>query len=232
MNTANGINQSGSKLLLKAIARIAFAFVFMVTLIFVPAGTIRFINGWLFIAGLMVPMIFTFIFLYNKDPELLEKRMNAREKEDVQKKYIILSFPLVIIAYLTAGFDFRFQWSDVPMWLVVISLFIMIGGYAMFVVVLMQNRYASRTIEIQHEQKVIETGLYSVVRHPMYLAVSMLYLSSVLVLCSYFALIPMFLLTISLVIRINNEEKVLIKGLPGYDNYMKKVKYRMIPFIW
>ena len=118
------------------------------------------------------------------------------------------------------------------MWLVLLALVIMIGGYAMFIVVMMQNRYASRIIEIQHEQKLIDTGLYSVVRHPMYLAATILYLGSSLVLGSYYALIPMLLLPFLLAFRIINEEKVLLQGLPGYEVYVKKVKYRMIPLIW
>jgi protein-S-isoprenylcysteine O-methyltransferase Ste14 len=232
MNAAITANQPGNKLLLKVLTRFFFAFAFIGVLIFVPAGTIKYINGWLFIAGLMVPMIFTLIFLYIKDPELLEKRMNMKEKEDAQKKYIRFSLFLYIIAYIIPGLDYRFQWSDVPLWLVVVALVIMIGGYAMFIVVMMQNRYASRIIEIQNEQKLIDTGLYSVVRHPMYLAATILYLASSIVLGSYYALIPMFLLPLLLAFRIINEEKVLLQGLPGYEAYIKKVRYRMIPLIW
>ena len=232
MNTTVITNQSGNKLLFKVAIRIIFALVFMGILIFVPAGTMKFFNGWLFIAGLIVPMTFTLIFLYKRDPELLEKRMNIKEKEDAQKKYIKFSILLYIVAYIMPGLDYRFHWSDVPMWLVVVALVIMIGGYAMFIVVMMQNRYASRIIEIQHEQKLIDTGLYSVVRHPMYLAATILYLASSFVLGSYYALIPMFLLPFLLAFRIINEEKVLLQGLPGYEAYMKKVKYRMIPLIW
>ncbi len=232
MNTTVITNQSANKLLFKVAIRIIFAFVFMGILIFVPAGTMKFLNGWLFIAGLIVPMTFTLIFLYKRDPELLEKRMNIKEKEDAQKKYIKFSILLYIVAYIMPGLDYRFHWSDVPMWLVFVALMIMIGGYVMFIVVMMQNRYASRIIEIQHEQKLIDTGLYSVVRHPMYLAATILYLASSLVLGSYYALIPMLLLPFLLAFRIINEEKVLLQGLPGYEAYMKKVKYRMIPLIW
>jgi protein-S-isoprenylcysteine O-methyltransferase Ste14 len=232
MNTAITTNQPGNKLLVKVLTRVFFAIIFIGVIIFVPAGTIKFLNGWLFIAGLIVPMTFTLIFLYKRDPELLEKRMNTKEKEDAQKMYIKISILLFIIAYLIPGLDFRFHWSDVPFWLVAISLAVMVGGYIMFIVVMMQNRYASRIIEIQHEQKLIDTGLYSVVRHPMYLAATILYLSSALVLGSYYALIPMLLLPFLLAFRIINEEKVLIQGLPGYEAYMKKVKYRMIPLIW
>ena len=232
MSTAITTTQAGNKLLLKVLIRFLFAFIFIGVLIFVPAGTIKFLNGWLFIGGILLPMTFTLIYFYNKDPELLEKRINMKEREDAQKKYLKLSLILFVVAYIIPGLDYRFHWSEVPMWLVLVALVIMICGYIMFIVVMMQNRYASRVIEIQLEQKLIDTGLYSVVRHPMYLAATILYVASTLVLGSYYALIPMLFLPFLLALRINNEEKVLLKGLPGYEAYMKKVKYRMIPFIW
>jgi len=232
MNTINTTNQSGNKLLIKVLTRFLFAFIFIGVLLFIPAGTIKFLNGWLFIGGILLPMTFTLIYFYIKDPELLEKRINMKEREDAQKKYLKLSLILFVVAYIIPGLDFRFHWSHVPMWLVLLALVIMICGYIMFIVVMMQNRYASRVIEIQHEQKLIDTGLYSVVRHPMYLAATILYVASTLVLGSYYALIPMILLPFLLALRIHNEEKVLLKDLPGYEAYMKKVKYRMIPLIW
>lgn len=232
MNTAVTTNHPVNKLLPKILIRVFFAIIFIGVLIFVPAGNIRFLNGWLFISGIFLPMTFTLIYFYTKDPELLEKRMNIKEKEDAQKKYLKLSLILFVAAYIIPGLDYRFHWSEVPMWLVLVALVIMICGYIMFIVVMKQNRYASRVIEIQHEQKLIDTGLYSLVRHPMYTAATILYLSSVLVLGSYYALIPMLLLPFLLALRINNEEKVLIQGLPGYEEYMKRVKYRMIPLIW
>jgi protein-S-isoprenylcysteine O-methyltransferase Ste14 len=177
-------------------------------------------------------MTFTLIYLLIKDPELLEKRIKIKEKENAQKKYIKLSILLFVIAYIIPGLDFRFKWSSVPMWLVMVSLLIMICGYIGFIIVMLQNRYASRVIEIQNEQKLIDTGLYSFVRHPMYLSAIILYVASALVLGSYYTLIPMLLLPFLLAYRIKNEEKVLIKGLPGYEEYTKRVKYRMIPFIW
>ena len=232
MNTAVTTNHPVNKLLPKILIRVFFAIIFIGVLIFVPAGNIRFLNGWLFIGGIFLPMTFTLIYFYTKDPELLEKRMNIKEKEDAQKKYLKLSLILFVAAYIIPGLDYRFHWSEVPMWLVLVALVIMICGYIMFIVVMKQNRYASRVIEIQHEQKLIDTGLYSLVRQPMYTAATILYLSSVLVLGSYYALIPMLLLPFLLALRINNEEKVLIQGLPGYEEYMKRVKYRMIPLIW
>jgi len=221
-----------NRIFIKAILRFFAGFVFISLLIFLPAGTIHFPNGWLFITGLLLPMIFTLTLLAGKDPELLEKRINLKEREAEQKKYVKLSILIFVIAYIIPGFDYRFGWSDVPLWLVLASLALMLAGYAMFIIVMIQNRYASRVIEIQKEQKLIDTGLYSVVRHPMYLAATILYLSSSLVLGSYYALIPMAILPFLLGYRIINEEKVLQKGLPGYDKYMGRIKYRMIPYIW
>jgi protein-S-isoprenylcysteine O-methyltransferase Ste14 len=217
---------------MKAFVRFLLGFVFISLLIFLSAGTIRFLNGWLFIGGLLLPMIFALTYLIIKDPELLEKRINLREREEEQKKYVKLSILIYVIAYIIPGLDYRFGWSEVPLWLVLVSLVIMLTGYAMFMIVMLQNRYASRVIEIQKEQKLIDTGLYSFVRHPMYLAATILYLASSLVLGSYYSLIPMAILPFLLGYRIVNEEKVLLKGLPGYDKYMEKVKYRMIPYIW
>jgi len=216
----------------KALVKFALGFLFISLLIFVPAGTLHFMNGWIFIAGLLVPMTFALFYLINKDPELLEKRLNMKEKEEEQKKYVKFSVLLYVVSYLIPGFDYRFGWSNVPLWLVLVSLIFMLSGYAMFIIVMKQNSYASRVIEIQEEQKVIDTGLYSVVRHPMYLAASILYLSSALVLGSYCTLIVMSVLPFLLGFRIINEDKVLLKGLPGYDKYREKVKYRMIPFVW
>lgn len=232
MNSSIAINESKKKMLFKVLIRFFLVFIFIGILIFLPAGTLKFFNGWLFVAGLLIPMTFTLIYLLIKDPELLEKRIKIKEKENAQKKYIKLSILLFVIAYIIPGLDFRFKWSSVPMWLVMVSLLTMICGYIGFIIVMLQNRYASRIIEIQNEQKLIDTGLYSFVRHPMYLSAIILYVASALVLGSYYTLIPMLLLPFLLAYRIKNEEKVLIKGLPGYEEYTKRVKYRMIPFIW
>lgn len=232
MNSDIKIIKSKWILLKKVLIRYILAFVFIGLLIFISAGTLKFINGWIFIAGLIIPMTFTLIYLMVKDPELLEKRIQLREKENVQKRYVKLSILLYIIAYVIPGLDYRYHWSDVPNWLVIISLVVMIFGYVMFIKVMLQNRYASRIIEIQDKQKLIDKGLYRIVRHPMYLAATILYMASTIVLGSYYTLIPMILLPFLLGYRIKNEEKVLREGLPGYNEYMKKVKYRLIPFIW
>ena len=232
MDYEQTVSISRRAILLKVLFRILIAYTFIGLLIFLPAGTFQFFNGWLFIAGLFIPMVFVFIYLMIKDPELLEKRIQMKEKEKEQKIYVKLSMLLSVAAYIVPGLDFRFHWSEVPLWLVILALIIMLCSYVMFIVVMLQNRYASRIIEIQHEQKLIDTGLYSIVRHPMYFSAIILYLATALVLGSYYALIPMAMLPILLAYRIKNEEKVLLTGLPGYADYIKKVKYRMIPFVW
>ena len=223
---------SGFRVLGRVITWFGAGMSFIFILIFLPARTVRFFNGWLFMGGMLIPMFFVLIYLLIKDPELLVKRTNMKERESDQKKYVRLSILLYLITYTIPGFDFRFHWSKVPDWLVIVSFCTMIGGYLMFVAVMLQNRYASRVIEIQEQQKLIDTGLYSVVRHPMYLAATILYLSSALVLGSWYALIPMSALPFLLAFRVKNEEKVLIEGLPGYSEYIKRVRFRILPGVW
>jgi protein-S-isoprenylcysteine O-methyltransferase Ste14 len=158
--------------------------------------------------------------------------MKTKEKEKTQKLIIKLSIIPFIISFLIPGFDYRFNWSAVPLWLVIMATVIMLIGYGMFFVVIRQNSYASRVIEIQEKQKVIDTGLYSVVRHPMYLSNLLIYLSIPLVLGSFYSLMTMCLFLFVFYFRIKNEEGVLSKELPGYSDYLKKVKYRLIPYIW
>jgi protein-S-isoprenylcysteine O-methyltransferase Ste14 len=232
MNTITNEKELRIKILPKVLIRFSLGFVLFGILIFAPAGTIHFFNGWLFILGFLVPMIFAVTYLLYKDPELIEKRIRMKEKEEAQKKYVTYSLFLFLITYIIPGLDYRYNWSDVPVWLVWLSFIVMIAGYVIFITVMLQNRYASKIIEIQNGQKLIDTGLYSVVRHPMYLAATILYVASTLVLGSYFALIPMLFIPFLLAFRIVNEEKVLLTGLPGYEEYMRKVKYRMIPYIW
>jgi protein-S-isoprenylcysteine O-methyltransferase Ste14 len=220
------------KLIVKVLIRYFSGIVFVGALIFLPAGSLKFMNGWLFLISLFIPMAFVLIYLSIKDPELLEKRIKTKEREKPQKFYLLFSIIVSFLTYLLPGFDYRYHWSSVPFWLVVLAIIFMITGYVMFFIVMKQNSYASRVIEIQEEQKLIDTGLYSLVRHPMYLAATILYFFSPLVLGSFYSMIPMIFMPLLLVIRIKNEERVLLNGLKGYDQYMKKVKFRFLPFIW
>jgi protein-S-isoprenylcysteine O-methyltransferase Ste14 len=220
------------KLIIQVLTRYILALLFIGLLLFVPAASFKFWNAWLFMVGLFIPMFFVMTYLIIKDPELMQKRMKMKEKEKTQKIYVVLSIIIFMITYMIPGFDFKYHWSKVPFWLVMVSTIIMIIGYFMFFTVMKQNSYASRVIEIQKGQKVIDTGLYSVVRHPMYLAALILFGISPLVLGSFYALIPMLFIPLLLIIRILNEEKVLQNNLPGYKEYMKKIKYRLIPLIW
>jgi protein-S-isoprenylcysteine O-methyltransferase Ste14 len=220
------------KLFLLLLTRFFYVYILIGLLIFLPAGDIKFFNGWLYLITLFIPMICIAVYFFIKDPQLLEKRMRIKEKQKKQKIYVIISLFLFIVTYAIPGFDYRFNWSRVPLWLVVTSIFFIETGYFMFFTVLKQNSFASRIIEVQEGQKVIETGLYSLVRHPMYLAAMIIYLGTPLILGSFYSLFPVLFLPLILSYRIINEEKVLSDNLEGYLNYMKKVKYRLIPFVW
>lgn len=219
-------------LIIRASLTYLLSFFFVALLIFIPAGSRNFWNGWLFMGALFIPMVFILIYLLLKEPDLLVKRLKTKEKEKTQKAYQLFSIIVCLVTFIVPGLDFRFNWSEVPFLVVLISTLLMISGYLMFFIVMKQNTYASRVIEIQDEQKLIDTGLYSYVRHPMYLAGILLFGFAPLVLGSFYALIPMVFIPVLLVIRIKNEEKILIDGLKGYDQYMKNVKYRLLPFIW
>jgi len=220
------------KLIRMALIRFGGAIIIIALILFLPAGTLKYWNAWLFIGALFSPVVLVIIYLIKNDPALLEKRMKTKEKEKTQKLIIKLSIIPFIISFLIPGLDYRYNWSIVPLWLVIMATVIMLIGYGMFFVVIRQNSYASRVIEIQEKQKVIDTGLYSVVRHPMYLSNLLIYLSIPLVLGSFYSLMTMCLFLFVFYFRIKNEEGVLIKELPGYSDYLKKVKYRLIPYIW
>ena len=220
------------KLLRHALLKFTISMIILAAIIIIPAGTLRYWNAWLYLGSMLVLMTIGLIYLYKYDPALLEKRININEKQKEQKTYVKLSVLLLLTVFIVPGLDYRFNWSHVPLWLIIVSLVIMILSYVMFLGVLIQNSYASRVIEIQDGQKLIDTGLYSVVRHPMYLSASLLYMVTPLVLGSYYALIPIAFLPLLLAYRIINEERLLIDGLKGYKEYAERVKYRLIPNIW
>ena len=220
------------KILIPVTIRYIFSVIFVALLLFVPAGTFSYWNAWLFLAALFAPMLFALVYLYLKDPELLQKRIKTKEKEKTQKVYLVLSVFTILIAFIIPGLDYKYHWSAIPTWTVIPATAIMIFGYYLFFMVMRQNSYASRVIEIQQGQKVIDSGLYSIVRHPMYLAATILFCATPIVLGSLYAFIPVVFIPLLFVIRILNEEKVLKQNLTGYSDYTKKVKYRLIPFIW
>ncbi|OGD21666.1 MAG: hypothetical protein A2W03_17165 [Candidatus Aminicenantes bacterium RBG_16_63_16] len=199
---------------------------------FLPAGTFRYWQAWVYIAVLFLPMLGFVTHFLKKDPELLERRSRTKEKEKSQKRIMRLSLPVFAAAYLLPGFDRRFGWSAVPPLLSIIADLIILAGYSLFVLVMRENRYASRVIEVEEGQKVITTGPYSVVRHPMYLSGLIIYSLSPIALGSFWAMLPAALMVFIYVARIRGEEEVLTEKLPGYRDYLKQVKYRLVPGVW
>ena len=220
------------KLFISAVTKLILGAILIGAMLFLPAGTICYLGAWLFIAVLFGPMLILGIFLFIKSPKLLEKRLNNKEKEKVQKGVLALSGLMFPVGFIISALDFRFSWSYVPLWAVIASAILFLVGYGIYAEVMRKNAYLSRTVEVQEGQKVIDTGLYSVVRHPMYLATLLMFLPIPLILCSLWGLIPFALYPVIIVIRIINEEKVLENGLDGYTEYKTNVKYRLIPFIW
>lgn len=201
-------------------------------LLFLPAGTFCYWQAWLLIGLLFVPMFFAGIVMMVKSPGLLKKRLSANERESEQKQVIALSGIMFLAAFITAGLNVRFSWLMLPAWISDAAAVIFLSAYILYAEVLRENSYLSRTVEVQEGQKVIDTGLYGIVRHPMYMATLFLFLSMPLVLGSVFSFFILLLYIPIIRKRIKNEEKVLEQGLKGYPEYEKKVKYRMIPYIW
>ena len=220
------------KLLFTAISKLVLGMAALCLVLFLPAGTFAYPGGLLFCALLFVPMLAVGILLFVKDKELLAKRLNSKEQEDTQKQVILISALEFIGCFVTAGLDFRFGWTRVPAAVVVIASILFFAAYLIYAEVMRENAYLSRTVEIQENQTVVSTGLYGVVRHPMYAATLLLFTMMPLVLGSWLALVFMLPLPFVLAKRIENEEQVLRAGLAGYEEYTKKVKYRMVPFIW
>ena len=221
-----------AKLFSQALIKFLFGLVIVFLLLFIPAGSINYYNGWLFIALLFIPMLIAGIIMFFKSPELLKRRLNAKEEEKEQKIVILISGIMFLLAFILAGLNFRFGWFQLPQTMVILASIIFILSYIMYAEVLRENMYLSRTVEVSKNQKVIDTGLYGIVRHPMYTSTIFLFLSMPLVLDSIFSFIVMFIYPIVIISRIKNEEKVLERELEGYKEYKEKVKYKIIPFIW
>ena len=220
------------KLLFEALTKFACGLLLVGLLIFLPAGTIQYTYGWLFIGLLFVPMLIAGLVMLAKSPDFLRKRLDAKEKEAEQKTVVALSGLMFLVGFVLAGLDFRFGWSHMPSWLSTAGTVIFLLSYLLYAEVLRENTYLSRTIEVQEGQKVIDTGLYGIVRHPMYTATITLFLSMPLILGSWLTLLIFLAYPAIIAKRALNEEEVLEKGLPGYTEYKQKVRYRIIPFLW
>jgi protein-S-isoprenylcysteine O-methyltransferase Ste14 len=224
--------QMDKKLFIQAIGKF-FSGIFMLSLLLLlPAGTVFYWNAWLLIGILFIPMFIVGIILMFSNPELLRKRLKVKEKETEQKSVIISGGLMFICGFIVAGLDYRYQWSVLPKWFVIVATVIFFAGYLMYAEVLRENRYLSRTVEIQESQKVIDTGLYAIVRHPMYTSTILLFLSLPLVLGSLSSFVIFLMYPLIVIKRIKNEEEVLEKGLAGYSDYKKRIKYKVIPFVW
>lgn len=220
------------RLLVNALAKYIFGLLLVGLLLFLPAGTLNYRGGWLFIGLLFIPMLVMGAVLLVKTPDLLAKRLRVREKETAQKGVVAAAALIFIGAFVLAGLDYRYGWTDVPPWLTWAAAVIMLLAYGMYAEVMRENAYLFRTVEVQEGQRVIDTGLYGIVRHPMYTSTVLLYLAIPLVLGSWASFCVMLLYPAAIVFRIRNEEAVLTEGLPGYEEYKKRVKYRLIPMIW
>ena len=201
-------------------------------LLFLPAGGFDYPNGWLFIGLLFAPMLLLGVILLIRSPDLLKRRLDAKEKEATQKGVVALSGLLFVGGFVIAGLDFRFGWTSMPTWVVIVASVVLLISYALYAEVMRENAYLSRTVEVQESQTVVDTGLYGIVRHPMYAATVWLFLSIPVVLGSLWSLLCFAPYVAVIVVRIHNEEKVLTEGLAGYEEYKKRVRYRLIPWIW
>ena len=220
------------RLLLSALSKFVMGIFLVGMLLFLPAGSFEFVNGWLFIGLLFIPMLILGAVLFIKAPALLEKRLNAKEKEGAQKGVVAVSGLLFIAGFAVAGIDFRYNLSYVPAWAVIIASELLLVSYALYAEVMRENAYLSRTVEITDGQRVIDTGLYGIVRHPMYAVTVCLFLSIPVVLGSWWALLCFLPYVPLIAVRVINEERFLERELDGYTEYKKRVKYRLLPFVW
>lgn len=226
------LNTDRKYLLKMVFSRVGIAIPVIIAILFLPAGTLNYWEAWVYLVVLFTPMIFTLRYLLKNSPELLERRMKFREERGAQKWIVSLSAIVIILAFILPGFDRRFEWSQVPTWLVLAADGCVLLGYMLIIWVFRTNRYASRVIEVAEKQQVISSGPYALVRHPMYVGTILMYALSPLALGSYWAVLPGLLIIPTLVARILNEEQSLVDDLAGYREYMQRVRYRLFPGIW
>lgn len=220
------------KLFFKALTKYLAGLFLVSALLFFPAGSFQFSNAWLFIILLFIPILLLGIILFIRSPELLQKRLDAKEKANTQKTVVAFSALLFLAGFIVAGLDYRFGWSHIPIWGVITASVVLLISYALYAEVMRENTYLSRTVKVEDNQKVIDTGLYGLVRHPMYAVTIWLFLSIPVVLGSWWSLICFLPYIAIIAVRIVDEEKLLCRELNGYVEYKQKVKYRLIPFIW
>ena len=220
------------KLFIEALTKFACGLLLVGLLIFLPAGTLCYTHGWLFIGLLFVPMLIAGFIMMTKSPDFLTMRLDAKEKQATQKGVLAFSGLMFIAGFVVAGLDFRFGWSAMPSWVVITASVLFLVAYALYAEVMRENAYLSRTIKVEEGQTVVDTGLYGIVRHPMYAVTILLFLMIPLVLGSWYALIAFAFYPAIIIVRLKDEEALLTRELPGYEDYKKKVKFRLIPFIW
>ena len=220
------------KLFFEAIIKYLLGVVLVGLLIFLPAGTISYLNGWIFMGILFIPMLIVGVVLMIKNPKLLKERLDSKEKQKEQSLIIKLSGLMFLAGFIIAGLDYKFSWISLPNWISYVAAIIFVLSYVMYAEVLRENSTLSRTIKVENNQKVVDTGLYGIIRHPQYSASIVMFLAMPLVLGSIISFFVFLLYPILIVLRIKNEENVLMNELDGYKDYKNKVKYRLIPFVW
>ena len=220
------------KLLINALTKFTCGLLLVGLLLFLPAGTLAYAKGWLLIGLLFVPMLIAGFVMFYKTPEFLKKRLDVKEKQAAQKGVVAFSGLMFIAGFVVAGLDYRFGWSAMPGWVTVAASVLFLAAYALYAEVMRENAYLSRTIKVEEGQKVVDTGLYGLVRHPMYMATVLLFLMMPVVLGSWYALIAFAFYPAIIIVRLKDEEDLLTRQLQGYAEYKKKVKYRIRPFIW
>ena len=220
------------KLLIQALIKFFCVVILVGLLIFLSAGTFDFWNGWLFIGLLFIPLFIAGIIMFFKSPALLRRRLNAKEESEEQKQVILYSGLMFILGFVLAGLNYRFEWIIFPNAIIIVASIIFLISYILYAEVLRENEFLSRTIEVQENQTVVDTGLYGIVRHPMYAITILLFLSMPLVLGSIISFLIFLIYPALIIKRIKNEEKVLERDLKGYAEYKKKVKFKVIPLVW
>lgn len=214
------------------LVKLALGLLLLGAVLFLSAGSMNYFNGWLFMLVLALPMIIFGLTLLIKDPSTLERRLKSKEPDKKQRAVVVASAAIFAASFVLSGLNYRFAWPDVPLFISAAAAVVILAGYAMFAAVIFQNSYAARTVDIHEGQKIITTGLYAFVRHPMYTATIVIYMSMPIILGSWIAALPMLLYPFIIVQRIKNEEALLLRGLDGYREYTGKVRYRLIPLVW